>query len=77
MTITSLQVKKLYKELLKYGCSLKLTDKNYYKNRIRREFLANKELVKSDEIQFFYDVSLIKYNSCSIKNDYSISQWLF
>lgn len=74
MTITSLQVKKLYKELLKYGRSLKLTDKNYYKNRIRQEFLANKELVKSDEIQFFYDVSLIKYNSCSIKNGYSMSQ---
>jgi hypothetical protein len=57
MTITRLQVKRLYKELLKYGCSLKLTDKNYYKSRIKQEFLDNKELVKPDEIQFFYDVS--------------------
>lgn len=57
MTITRLQVKQLYKELLKYGCSLKLTDKNYFKGRIKQEFSDNKELVKPDEIQFFYDVS--------------------
>lgn len=57
MTITHLQVKQLYKELLKYGCSLKLTDKNYYKSRIKQEFLDNKQLVKPSEIQFFYDVS--------------------
>lgn len=58
MTITHLQVKQLYKELLKYGCSLKLTDKNYYKSRIKQEFLDNRQLVKPNEIQFFYDVSL-------------------
>jgi len=55
MTITHLQVKQLYKELLKYGCSLKLTDKNYFKRRIKQEFLDNKQLIKPDEIQFFYD----------------------
>lgn len=58
MPVTRLQVIQLYKELLKYGCSLKLTDKNYYKHRIKQEFLDNKQLVKPDEIQFFYDVSL-------------------
>ncbi|XP_008189720.3 uncharacterized protein LOC103311783 [Acyrthosiphon pisum] len=63
MTITHLQVKKLYKELLKYGCSLKLTDKNYYKSRIKQEFLDNKQLVKPEEIKFFYDVSP-KYFYC-------------
>jgi len=57
MTITYLQVKQLYKELLKYGSSLKLTDKNYYKIRIKQEFLNNKQLVKQEEIKFFYDVS--------------------
>lgn len=57
MTVTRLQVKQLYRELLKYGCSLKLTDKDYYKYRIKQEFLENKQLVKSDEIQFFYNVS--------------------
>lgn len=57
MTITHLQVKQLYKELLKYGSSLKLTDKNYYKIRIKQEFLNNKQLVKQEEIKFFYDVS--------------------
>lgn len=57
MTISHLQIKQLYKELLKYGCSLKLTDKNYYKSRIKQEFLDNKQLVKPEEIQFFYDVS--------------------
>lgn len=57
MTITHLQVKQLYKELLKYGSSLKLTDKNYYKIRIKQEFLNNKQLVKQEEIKFFYNVS--------------------
>lgn len=57
MTITHLQVKQLYKELLKYGSSLKLTDKNYFKIRIKQEFLNNKQLVKQEEIKFFYDVS--------------------
>ncbi|XP_060843971.1 uncharacterized protein LOC132923967 isoform X1 [Rhopalosiphum padi] len=55
MTITHLQVKQLYKELLKYGSNLKLTDKNYYKIRIKQEFLDNKQLVKPEEIKFFYD----------------------
>lgn len=59
MTINRLQVKQLYKELLKYGFSLKLTDKNYYKSRIKQEFLDNSQLVKPDEIQFFYNVSEI------------------
>lgn len=63
MTITHLQVKKLYKELLKYGCSLKLTDKNYYKSRIKQEFLDNKRLIKPEEIKFFYDVSSNYFNS--------------
>lgn len=57
MTVTRLQIKQLYKELLKYGCNLKLTDKNYYKYRIKQEFLDNKHLFKPDEIQFSYDVS--------------------
>lgn len=61
MTISHLQIKQLYKELLKYGCSLKLTDKNYYKSRIKQEFLDNKQLVKPEEIQFFYDVSSYCY----------------
>lgn len=63
MTINHLQVKKLYKELLKYGCSLKLTDKNYYKSRIKQEFLDNKQLIKPEEIKFFYDVSSNYFNS--------------
>lgn len=58
MSVTRLQVIQLYKELLKYGCSLKLTDKNYYKCRIKQEFVNNKQLFKPDEIRFFYDVSL-------------------
>lgn len=57
MTITRLQVKQLYKDLLRYGCCLKLTDKTYFKDRIRQEFLNNKEILKQDEIQFFYNVS--------------------
>lgn len=58
MTVTRLQVKQLYKELLRYGCNLKLTDKDYYKSRIKQEFLDNKQLDNPDEINFFYNVSL-------------------
>lgn len=61
MTISHLQVKQLYKELLKYGSSLKLTDKKFFKNRIKQEFLDNKQLVNPKEIQFFYDVSPCYY----------------
>ncbi|KAG5679290.1 hypothetical protein PVAND_008868 [Polypedilum vanderplanki] len=34
----------LYKELLKYGKTLKHTDKDYYMKRVREEFVKNKDL---------------------------------
>ncbi|XP_050431838.1 MIEF1 upstream open reading frame protein [Adelges cooleyi] len=55
MSVTSLQVLKLYKELLKYGSNLKLTNKNYYQRRIKEEFKQNKLLSDPKEIQFSYD----------------------
>lgn len=43
---------KLYKDLLRYGEQLKLTDKKYYRNRIQQSFKQNKTLVDKTEINF-------------------------
>lgn len=47
----------LYRDLLRYGKNLHLSDKNYFLNRIRVEFKKNKSLENSDEIEFQYKVS--------------------
>ena len=41
----------LYKQLVRYGRTLQLTDKDYYFNRIRGEFHANRTLESTEEIQ--------------------------
>lgn len=53
------EILSLYKSLLKYSNHLTLTDKNYFKKRVRAEFKANKELTKLKDIQFYYNVSFI------------------
>lgn len=53
---TNQQVLRLYKQLLKYGNQLQLTDKWYYMNRIRDEFKTNKTLKKPEEIEFSFKV---------------------
>lgn len=50
------QILKLYRDLLKYGKQLQLTDKAYFENRIRSEFKQNKNIVKEDDIVFQYEV---------------------
>lgn len=52
------EVLRLYKCLLKYGKELKLTDKNYFRNRITAEFKANKNLVAEEEVKFQYEKGL-------------------
>uniref|UniRef100_A0A1B0DP52 Uncharacterized protein n=1 Tax=Phlebotomus papatasi TaxID=29031 RepID=A0A1B0DP52_PHLPP len=46
------QVIKLYRDLLRYGEQLKLTDKEYFRKRIRREFRVNKNLTSPEDISF-------------------------
>ncbi|XP_037038751.1 uncharacterized protein LOC119076170 [Bradysia coprophila] len=49
---TSQQVLRLYKNLLRYGNQLQLTDKWYFMNRVRDEFEANKGLTSTEQIEF-------------------------
>lgn len=50
------RVLKLYKDLLRYGEELNLTDKKYFKQRIRDEFRKNKNLQDDNEIIFCFEV---------------------
>lgn len=54
---TNQQVLRLYKNLLKYGDQLQLTDKWYYMNRVRNEFKANKSLKTAEQIEFSFKVN--------------------
>ncbi|XP_055677016.1 MIEF1 upstream open reading frame protein [Lutzomyia longipalpis] len=46
------QVLNLYRQLLRYGERLKLTDKEYFKQRIRKEFQQNRDLTSPEDILF-------------------------
>ena len=48
----------LYRDLLKYGRNLQLTDKEYFISRVKNEFKQNKNLEDPTEIEFQYQVSL-------------------
>lgn len=50
------RILKLYKDLLRYGEELNLTDKNYFKQRIKKEFRRNKNLQDDKEITFYFEV---------------------
>lgn len=45
------QVLSLYRTLIRRGYNLRLTDKNFYFTRIRREFEKNRNLTSETEIQ--------------------------
>ncbi|KAL0109443.1 hypothetical protein PUN28_014485 [Cardiocondyla obscurior] len=45
---------KLYKDALRYGETLKFTDKKYFRYRIRTSFRNNKELSDEAEIDFHF-----------------------
>lgn len=51
------RILKLYKDLLRYGEELTLTDKNYYRLRIKTEFKKNKNLQDDNEINFCFEVN--------------------
>ena len=45
MNISKIQILNLYKNLIKYGKSLKYTDKEYYQSYVRKQF----ETLEQDE----------------------------
>lgn len=56
--INSSRVLKLYRDLLRYGQELHLTDKSYYRQRIICEFKKNKNLEDESEIAYAFEVIL-------------------
>lgn len=56
---SKLEILKLYKQLLRYGQQLHLTDKKYYQQRIVNEFKKNKDLDKKEDINFHFQASFI------------------
>lgn len=58
-----LQILKLYKDLLRYGQQLKLTDKDYFCDRVRRDFLNNKCLTDQKDINHNFEVNLFKISN--------------
>lgn len=50
------RILKLYKDLLRYGQELTLTDKEYYRRRIRSEFRKNKTLEDETDITYAFEV---------------------
>ncbi|KAK4875424.1 hypothetical protein RN001_011846 [Aquatica leii] len=58
LAVTSKEILKLYKNLLRYGQDLRYTDKQYFYRRIKREFKENRRLVDETEIQFNYKARL-------------------
>lgn len=51
------QVLKLYRDLLRYGRTLRFTDKKYFKIRLRKEFKNNQGLTDKGAIDFHFQVS--------------------
>ena len=55
--VTRSCVRRLYKDLLRFGRNeLQYTDKNYFYNRIRKEFNSNKNLDRKEDIEYYYKV---------------------
>lgn len=52
------EILQLYKQLLRYGRQLKLSDSDYYLYRIRAEFEKNRTLTESEQIAKQFDVSI-------------------
>lgn len=52
------EILNLYKNLLRYSNNLKLTDKDYYLKRVRKEFQQNRELNDPEKVLFSFKVFL-------------------
>jgi len=49
------QILNLYRNFMKYGENLKLTDRDFYYSRIKKEF-SRKDLTTQEEIRKAYEV---------------------
>ncbi|XP_031619623.1 MIEF1 upstream open reading frame protein [Contarinia nasturtii] len=49
---TNREVLQLYRKLLRYGKELKFTDQSYFRRRVRKEFILNKDLESQADIEF-------------------------
>lgn len=47
-------VLRLYRDLQRYGSQLQLTDQSYFRQRIRTEFIQNRNLSDPKDIEFAY-----------------------
>lgn len=54
--MTRSAILRLYKDLLRYGESLKFTDKDYFRRSIRKSFKNNKNLIDEASIDFQFKV---------------------
>lgn len=52
MSTSRTDILKLYKNLILYSKTLRFTDVNYFKRRIRSEFKKNKTLNNSEDISY-------------------------
>lgn len=55
--VTSQEIIRLYRNLLRYGNQLKYTDKSFYLQRIREEFHRNRGLKTKEDIEFNFKVN--------------------
>lgn len=59
MSFARSEILNLYRSFLKYGKEIKLTDRDYFKKRIRKEFKSNRGVTNIQEIQFHVEASLL------------------
>lgn len=69
---TKAQVLHLYRALLKLRTGFKYTDKEFYTNRIRREFQGRKELADPVKLAKSYEVSLTIISLCNLYNVFQV-----
>lgn len=55
---TSREVLQLYRKLLRYSQELKFTDQSYFRRRVRKEFILNKDLQSESDIEYSIKVFL-------------------
>lgn len=58
-TPTRTQILQLYKQLIRYGSEVRLTDKSYFLGRVRQEFKENRSLTDEQEIEFNFKVNVV------------------
>lgn len=60
MSLNKSVILRLYRDLIKYGQQLKYTDKAYYKEYIRNQFVKYRDLKEEKDIERAFKVLFIK-----------------